>query len=287
MMIEIDEATKGIMEDLQSSITYNIEGSISSGLQKTRDDQVNLFNSLQSTLTSKINQIESEFSSSKKPISRISRDVEDTLRIIVKLEKEFNEKLKDVELVQAKHIQQLSEELANVAEESIHNQQEKLNEGMQQITSNTKIAVQSIMHQMDVFNHSFTQILNETKDTFDASIADQLEKFQTMKDGIEHSIATASAQQVVDFGVYLQNIDNLLKQTIEDSKIAQSEDFRKMFAMQKQNSESTTAKLLEENEILTEQLLKTNENIEVLQQEVKYGNLPFYKKWFSRKDATK
>ena len=280
IMIEIDEATKGIMEDLQSSLATNIEGSISAGLRQKNDEQSDYLTSLQITLTNKINQIESDIASSKKPVSRIARDLEDMLILINKLENSLNEKFGNAEQVQTKIVLELSRNLTNAMEKFGSNQQKGLNESIQQFSSYADTGMLEILKEVKESKYSLIQLLNEAKEKLDGQY--------TMEEKIQLEIH-ANAKEIsiikgnIDEG--MKNVTQVLRQVIEEAKSVHSEDINRMSKLQQQNSENIVARLLEANATLTEQLLKTNNRLEALHEEVEYSNLPFYKKWFTQKGS--
>ncbi|WP_298825381.1 hypothetical protein [uncultured Planococcus sp.] len=280
IMIEIDEATKGIMEDLQSSLTTNIEDSISAGLQQKNDEQSGYLTSLQTTLTNKINQIESDIASSKKPISRIARDLEDMLILINKLENGLNEKIRNAEQVQTEIALQLSRNLTNSIEEFGNNQQKGLNESIQQFSSYADTRILEILKEVNECKHSLTQYLNEAKEKLDGQCT-MVEKIQVEINANAKEISIIKGN--IDEG--MKNITQVLRQVMDEAKSVHAEDINRMSTLQQQNAENIVARLLEANATLSEQLLKTNNRLEALQEEVEYSNLPFYKKWFTQKGS--
>lgn len=280
IMIEIDEATKGIMEDLQSSLTTNIENSIFAGLQQKNDEQSGYLTSLQTTLTNKINQIESDIASSKKPVSRIARDLEDMLILINKLENGLNEKFGNAEQVQTEIVLQLSSNLTNAMEEFGSNQQKGLNESIQQFSSYADTGMLEISKEVKESKHSLTQLLNEAREKLDGQYT-MVEKIQLEIDANAKEMSIIKGN--IDEG--MKNVTQVLTQVIEEAKSVHAEDINRMNKLQQQNSDNIVARLLEANAVLSEQLIKTNNRLEVLHEEVEYGNLPFYKKWFTQKGS--
>ncbi|MEH7094077.1 hypothetical protein [Neobacillus vireti] len=161
LIIEIDEATKGIMEDLQSSITANVKEGVATGLTHMIEDQQHHLVSLQTVLATKLSSLEDEVSNSKKPLSRLTRDVEDTLRVVTSFQASVNTKLEQVEQVQERHLNEMNVKIQDVFHKALINQQESTDECLTRFQQETKKANDILTNEVSSIKESFQRLFED------------------------------------------------------------------------------------------------------------------------------
>ncbi|MGG3471233.1 hypothetical protein ABES02_27650 [Neobacillus pocheonensis] len=159
LMIEIDEATKGIMNDLQSSIAANIEGGVSAGLHRLSEETQIQLSAIQSTLSTQLSSLEEGMTNTQKPITRLSRDVGDVLSVISKLKMTLQEKLEKAEQIQVDQIQALNEQIEANVNLVIENQQALKDESLKQIKTEMDNANSNLAKDVVLIKQSFTELV--------------------------------------------------------------------------------------------------------------------------------
>ena len=338
-MIEIDEATKGIMNDLQSSIASNIEGGVSAGLRRMSEDNQSQITTLQTALSTKLSALEEELTSSKKPMSRLSRDVEDILRLLTKLQSSINEKLEKVEQIQVNQIQAMNDKVEAIFNQAIEKQQASADESMKQFKSETIKANTFLTNEVANIKQSFevmtTDVTTKLQAQFNAVQKEQEElakrakelqsiqgsfeqlmnsqkvKFEVMKEELLETSNQALLVQQKNFEEQLQALAASREQLVKVTTDAQAKQLQSIQSEQRHiisqlvsEVEKTSDKIikdvtnsavfdrLQQSIVQTENSILTGlaqgpilQKLDKLQKELEYAGLPFYKKWFTRKDV--
>ncbi len=338
-MIDIDEATKGIMNDLQTSLASNIEGGVTAGLRRLSEDSQNQFTTLQSVLSSQLSTLEEVLANSQKPMSRLSRDVVDVLDLLSKVKSSVDSKFEKVEQIQENTIQAINEKVDTIFNRAIEKQQASADESMKEFINETKKANNVLAEEVTVIKQSFEDMttvvttkleiqfnalqqqqeelakraaeLQSIKVLFEQVIESQKAQFDSMKQVLLEVSMTALSAQQNSFEEQLQTLAENREQLVKVLKDAQKEQLQ---SIQREQCEIVN-RVVAEAEITREQLAKEITNpvpfdlvqqsiaeiegtllsslnqqpilkkLEEVQKELEYVNLPFYKKWFVKKES--
>lgn len=335
LLIEIDEATKGIMNDLQSSITANIEGGVSAGLRRISEESQSQLTTLQSALSTKLSTLEEELTNSKKPMTRLSRDVEDVLRLLTKFQASFNEKLAKVEQIQERQTQAINEKAETIFNQTMEKQQALSNEFINQFRSETQKTTAFLTNEVTDMKQSFeamtTDVVTKLQAQFETLQKEQNEmaKHSAKLQEIESSIEQLMNSQIGQFELMKKELFEASNQTLLAQQNSVQEQLQALAGTREQLVQEMTAEQesfqSEQRQLMTEvamEVQKANEKLaeevtnpapydrlqqsitqtertiltgldqslilqrlDELQKKLEYANLPFYKKWFTRKEA--
>ncbi|MFF5995196.1 hypothetical protein AAGS61_10615 [Lysinibacillus sp. KU-BSD001] len=349
LMIEIDEATKDIMTELQDGLTKNIESGISNILQSVMQRQERSIKEIEEILQGQLLTISTNIESTKKPITRMAHDVEQSMKILMgveKLQKEQTQQLTNIgqqqidsikllmtdmlqelaqiqELELAKSVQSFDMKTGEVTSAFISNLKE-LQQNFVQVAENTQ---SNLVQQNDNFISLNEQLaINEQKlqqeiDIFQTLIAEQKMQFEQMTE--------ASTQRLNDFCVSLQksfeeHITALTKQhekqteqLINDVKqqvIALEEVTVRFISLNEQSIQRLNSDVVASVKSMEQQIsheivnnkgfdaiqeklsnlemtLTTTikeqalvDKLAVIEKDLAYARLPFYKKWFMKRE---
>jgi predicted nucleic acid-binding Zn-ribbon protein len=290
LMIEIDEATRGIMEDLQSSITTNVKEGVSSGLTRMIEDQQHQLVAFQATLATKLSTLEDEVSNSKKPLSRLSRDIEDTLRVVTNLQTSLNTKIEQIEQFQDRHLQEMSAKIEDIFHKALTAQQES-----------AEVSMVHFHQETEKVNDLITQEVSSIKDGFKRLFADA-----TLTIHQQYNSLSKQQLELAHQVSQLQTAQSSLVQLVQEQKF----QFTAIQQEQQLAVEQIVATITQANNDILKQVndtapferiteligLKTNsvlnnlnqqpllQKLDDIQKQLNYIRLPFYKKWFTRKE---
>lgn len=348
-MIEIDEATKDIMTELQDGLTKNIETGISNSLQSVMKQQQRSIEQIEDILKLQLSTVSADLEATKKPITRLARDVEETIRLVMKLEKLQNDQadqLTNLRQQQIESIQQVINQmlskLSKTHEEALAKSiqsfegktgeaaltlMSNLQEVQQQFSNVTEITQAKLIQQYENFvdlnnqladNH---QLLQQEIQSFKKTIALQENQFEKMKtdltqhskefidslqlsfdahtaaltkqhevqmtqltdklkeqvfamEGVTQQLVTSNEQAIHQFNdqlnVSMKSMEKLILEAIEKNKgfvLIQE----KLMAM-----EATFASIIKEQAVI--------EKLANIEKDLAYARLPFYKKWFTKRE---
>lgn len=341
LIIEIDEATKGIMEDLQSNITANVKEGVANGLTRMIEDQQHHLVALQTALATKLSSLEDEVSNSKKPLSRLSREVEDTLRILTSFQSSVNTKFEQVEQMQVRHINEMNTKIEDVFHKAILSQQVSIDESLTRFQQETKKVNLVMTNEVSSIKESFQRMMENLTETihqqfeslqeqqqemtkqvsklqavqlsFEQLLQEQKEQFASMNSEIVHASMRMLEEQQERFQKQLSALDATRDELISVTVDAQKAQFAAIQQEQQLVVERVAVTVAEVNDELIQRVTdpapfeqlsqfidqKTTtilkdlsqqtliQKLEDIQKQLDYIRLPFYKKWFTRKDGEK
>lgn len=348
-MIEIDEATKDIMTELQDGLTKNIESGISNSLQSVMQRQERSIKEIEDILQVQLLNVSSDIESTKKPITRMARDVEHTIKLIEnleKLQKVQAEQLMNVRQQQMDSIQQLIDkmihELAKTQEaelaKSIQLFEVKTGEAALVLISNIKEVQQqfsritektqaNLVQQYEQFIELNEQLaenqqhLQQEINTLKNTIAVQETKFEQMNtDLTQHSKAFSySLQQSFDAHTTALSKQHeqqtaQLTSDVKQQVTAMEGVAERLISSNEQTTQQLNSQLVDSVKMMEQQILHSivnNKGFDVMQEkltalettltstikeqalveklatiekDLAYARLPFYKKWFTKRE---
>lgn len=348
-MIEIDEATKDIMTELQDGLTKNIESGISNSLQSIIQRQERSIKEIENILEVQLSTVTSDVEATKKPITRMARDIEQSIKLIMDLkhlQKDQSDHLMNVGQQQLDSIKKLMDEMLRQLAEM---QEIELTKSFQTFDVKTNEVKLKFVEDIQEVQHSFSTIVENTQENLKQqykqfiqlnkqlaenqqqlhqeinklknTVVGQESKFEKMtSDSTQHlnafseslrksfdehlmlltkqhekhstQITTDVKQQVSALEVVIERLISSNEQVIQqlngqiiesvktmEQQILHAFDNNKGFEeLQKQVStlEVTLTNVIKEQAIV--------DKLAIIEKDLAYARLPFYKKWFTKRE---
>lgn len=299
LLVEIDDATKDIMFDIQEGLTKNIGDGISNSLDSVIKEQRRNTQELQGLLTSQLAGVSSEITSSKKPMSRLSRDVEDIISLIMKLEKEWKEKIAQLELKQNTQSDLVREQIKVAMNNVFENVETNMTQQIGDVEKKLDDTGERLTNQLNEIEllHSTTAISLEKIERQLKEQIKQLELQQKVqsdlvREQIQAAIKNISEKIVISLNQEFGNVDKKLNDTweqltnwlkeIRQTHTATTTNLEETLHMQNKSIENLDGKINEVKKSLTDNSNQKHllEKLADIEQDLAYQRLPFYKKWF-------
>lgn len=259
LMIEIDDATRGIMLDLQASIANTIEQGVSGSLNRLSSDSASQLADLKGTLSDKLLFIGDEVSDLKKPIKYLSKDIDEVQDILHKVQNVLETSAASYKEEQEAFEQQFKTQLQEVTAHIVAHQQATVKQMMEYLVNEAEKQVAAS-----------ESIRDEEKEVFEKAVKELVAKQEQQTNHIMTELSNTKTelqflQQRTDEAVQNQ------KKLIEAAHIKSKQHVNEIaeLTQQKLDTKLDQASLLAKLDDLTKQ--------------VEYANLPFYKKWFSKR----
>ncbi|WP_107841248.1 hypothetical protein [Metasolibacillus meyeri] len=224
LMIEIDEATKDIMTELQDGLTKNIESRISSSIQSVMQRQERSIKEIEYILQGQLLTVSTNIESTKKPITRMVRDVEHSMKLLMDVEKLQKEQAQQLSNIGQQQIDSIKLLMTDMLQELARTQEAELAKSIQSFDMKSGEVTSAFISNLKELQQNFVQVAENTQSNlvqqYDAfiSLNEQLEKneqqlhqeiniFQTLIDEQKtqfEQMTVSSTQQLNDFCASLQ-----------------------------------------------------------------------------------
>ena len=178
LLIEIDEATKDIMTELQDSLTKNIETGISNSLQSVIQQQQRSISQIEDILELQLSTVLEDLGATKKPITRIARDVEEIIHLVMKLEKLQIDQADQLTNLRQQQIESIQQHINQMIGDLSKTQAEVLAKGIQSFEVTTEEAVLILSTKLQEVQQQFSNVTDMTQ----TKLNQQYEQFVDLND---------------------------------------------------------------------------------------------------------